>query len=160
METRESTLATQGSQTPKKVKIYTDGSCDDNKKGNNNRGGWAAVLIYKDTVKEIYGSETATTNNRMEILSCIKALQALKAGCDVELHSDSAYVVNCFLQKWYVTWQNNGWINSRGKPVENQDLWEQLLLLTKNHNVTFVKVKGHADDHYNNRCDVLAKQAC
>lgn len=147
----------------KKVRLYTDGSCSDNQRGKDNKGGWAFVLLYeKDGVahtKELNGCELQTTNNRMEMLAVIKGLECLKEPCEVELLSDSALLINCFLDKWYVRWLDNGWINSRGKPVENKELWEQLLQLANIHTINFVKVKGHAEDIYNNRCDELAQSA-
>ncbi|WP_202081492.1 ribonuclease HI [Caldalkalibacillus salinus] len=139
----------------KEVKIYTDGACS----GNPGPGGWAAVLLYGEHRKEIYGGHEHTTNQRMELQAAIEALNALKSPCQVNLYSDSAYMVNCFKQGWYKNWVRNNWKNSKGKPVENQELWKQLLELVDQHDVTFVKVKGHADDELNNRCDELAVAA-
>src|SRR5579875_223793 len=137
------------------VVIYTDGACS----RNPGPGGWAAILQWNDTVKELSGGERETTNQRMEIRAVIEGLRALKRPCDVVIHSDSAYVVNCFQQKWYVNWQKNGWRNSKGDPVQNKDLWEELLSAMKPHNVRFQKVKGHAGVQWNERCDELARQA-
>jgi ribonuclease HI len=139
----------------KKVIIYTDGACS----GNPGPGGFAAVLRYGEYEKEISGGEEATTNQRMELLAAINALEQLKEPCHVLLHSDSAYLVNAFRQRWLDKWQKNGWLNSRKEPVENRDLWERLLALAGKHRVEWVKVAGHADDELNNRCDRLAKAA-
>jgi ribonuclease HI len=139
----------------KTVEIYTDGACS----GNPGPGGWAAILIYKGTEKELSGFEADTTNNRMELYAPIKALEALKQPCKVIVYTDSAYVYNAFSQGWLETWQNNNWLTSRKKPVENQDLWHRLLELMKIHHIEWVKVKGHSDNEKNNRCDVLARAA-
>ena len=136
-----------------KVIIYTDGACS----GNPGPGGWGAILIYNDVEKEISGGEKNTTNNIMEVTAVIKALEILKHPCDVELYSDSAYVVNCFEQNWIDNWIKNNWKNSKKEPVKNIELWKRLHELTQIHNVHFNKVKGHADNEYNNRCDELAR---
>lgn len=137
------------------VTIYTDGACS----RNPGPGGWAAVLKYNEHVKEVSGGETQTTNQRMEIQAVVGALLTLKKPCRVVIHSDSAYVVNCLTQKWYVKWKNNGWKNSKGEPVQNQDLWEALLRAMDGHVVSFKKVKGHAGVAWNERCDELARAA-
>lgn len=137
----------------KKVTIYTDGACS----GNPGKGGWGSILIYGDVVKELSGGEDNTTNNRMELKAVIEALKALKSPCDVEIYSDSAYVVNAFTQKWIDNWIKNNWKTADKKSVKNVDLWQELLVLIKTHNVTFKKVKGHSDDELNERCDKLAK---
>lgn len=137
----------------KKVTIYTDGACS----GNPGKGGWGAILIYGDAVKEISGGEDNTTNNRMELKAVIEGLKALKSSCDVEIYSDSAYVVNAFTQKWIDNWIKNNWKTADKKSVKNVDLWQELLVLIKTHNVTFKKVKGHSDNELNERCDKLAK---
>lgn len=137
----------------KKVTIYTDGACS----GNPGKGGWGSILIYGDVVKELSGGEDNTTNNRMELKAVIEALKALKSPCDVEIYSDSAYVVNAFTQKWIDNWIKNNWKTADKKSVKNVDLWQELLVLIKTHNVTFKKVKGHSDDELNERCDALAK---
>ena len=137
------------------VTIYTDGACS----GNPGAGGWGAVLMLGDHKREISGYVPNTTNNRMELHAVINALAALKRPCVVSLHSDSAYIVNAFKNGWLTKWQQNGWKNSRKEPVENQDLWIQLLELVNRHDVTFVKVKGHSGDEFNNRCDELAVAA-
>ena len=140
----------------KKIIIYTDGACS----GNPGPGGWGAVLLYGRNKKEISGAEAMTTNERMELLAVVKALEALKgAGWDVEVHSDSAYVVNAFNQKWLDKWQLNGWKNSKKEDVANQDLWRELLKLTSLNRVTMKKVKGHSGVELNERCDQLARQA-
>ena len=137
----------------KKVTIYTDGACS----GNPGKGGWGSILIYGDVVKELSGGEDNTTNNRMELKAVIEALKALKSPCDVEIYSDSAYVVNAFTQKWIDNWIKNNWKTADKKSVKNVDLWQELLVLIKTHNVTFKKVKGHSDNELNERCDKLAK---
>lgn len=137
------------------VEIHTDGAC----LGNPGPGGWAAVLRSGKHTKEITGGEPHSTNQRMELTAALKALQALKWPCKVRLHSDSAYLVNAFRQGWLRKWQRNGWRTASGSAVENQDLWEALLEEAAKHDITWVKVRGHADDELNNRCDVLARQA-
>ena len=136
----------------KELTIYTDGACS----GNPGSGGWGAVLLYREMRREMSGYEPVTTNNRMELTAAIEALRALREPCKITLYSDSAYLVNAFLQRWLVSWQKNNWLKSDKKPVENQDLWKSLLELTRVHDVTFVKVKGHASNVENNRCDQLA----
>lgn len=137
----------------KKVTIYTDGACS----GNPGKGGWGAILIYGDAVKEISGGEDNTTNNRMELKAVIEALKALKSPCDVEIYSDSAYVVNAFTQKWIDGWKKKNWKTAGNTSVKNVDLWKELLSLMQNHKVVFKKVKGHSDNELNERCDKLAK---
>lgn len=139
----------------KKVTIYTDGACS----GNPGPGGWAAVLQYKDAVREISGAEAMTTNNRMELTAAIRALQMLKEPCGVELYTDSAYMHKAFTEKWIDRWLVNDWKTSSKKAVENQDLWMELIALTRTHEVSFIKVKGHGDNEFNNRCDKLAREA-
>jgi len=139
----------------KTIEIYTDGACS----GNPGPGGWAAVLMYDEHIKELSGGSEHTTNQRMELEAAIQALKALKEPCKVKLYSDSAYMINCFSQNWYKNWLKNGWKNSKGKPVENQDLWKELLALREIHQIEFIKVKGHADNKWNNRCDELAVAA-
>lgn len=137
------------------VTIYTDGACS----GNPGPGGWGAILMYKDAKKEISGGKKDTTNNVMELTAVIEALKLLKYPCKVSLYSDSAYVVNAFLQKWIFGWQKNNWKTADKKDVKNKELWQELAKLTHIHDVTFIKVKGHADNEYNNRCDELARKA-
>ena len=137
------------------VIIYTDGACS----GNPGPGGWGTILMYKDNKKEISGGMTDTTNNVMELIAVIEGLKLLKFPCKVKLYSDSAYVVNAFNEKWIYGWLKNGWRNSSKEPVKNKELWQELYHLTKVHEVEFIKVKGHADNEYNNRCDELARNA-
>ena len=139
----------------KEVTIYTDGACS----GNPGPGGWGAVLMYGEHRKEISGGDAHTTNNRMELTGPIEALELLKQPCKVRLYSDSAYLVNAFNQRWIANWQRNGWQTSQKKPVENKELWQRLLELCRTHEVEFIKVKGHADNAENNRCDELARAA-
>ena len=139
----------------KRVTIYTDGACS----GNPGRGGWGCVLIYGENRREMNGFDPDTTNNRMELTAAIEALGALTEPCEVELYTDSAYLCNAFSQRWIVNWQKNGWVTSTKKPVENKELWLRLLALTKTHKVSFLKVKGHASNKDNNRCDELARSA-
>ena len=137
------------------VTIYTDGACS----GNPGPGGWGAMLMYKGNKKEISGGKENTTNNVMELTAVIEGLKLLKFPCKVKLYSDSAYVVNAFVQKWIFGWLKNGWKNSSKEPVKNKELWQELYNLTKIHDVEFIKVKGHSDNEYNNRCDELARNA-
>jgi ribonuclease HI len=141
--------------TVKSVKIYTDGACS----GNPGPGGWAAVLKYGEYEREISGFEANTTNQRMELTAAVQGLAALKEPCSVQVHSDSAYLINAFEQKWLSRWQKNGWQSSQKKPVENRDLWVSLLELTAKHEVVWVKVKGHSGHPENERCDELARKA-
>lgn len=137
----------------KKVDIYTDGACS----GNPGAGGWAAVLIYNGVEKEISGYNKDTTNNRMELFAVIQGLKQLNQSCEVTVYSDSAYVCNAFTENWIDEWQHNDWkLKDRKTPVKNADLWKSLLYECAKHRVSFVKVKGHADNAYNNRCDKLA----
>ena len=136
----------------KKVTIYTDGACS----GNPGNGGWGAVLFYKDIKREISGFEENTTNNKMELTAAIKAIDMLKEPCEIELYSDSAYLINAFNQDWITNWQMNGFRNASKKPVQNVELWQQLIEFNNTHKITWIKVKGHADNEYNNRCDQLA----
>ena len=136
----------------KKVMIYTDGACS----GNPGDGGWGAILKYGEHEKEIAGFEENTTNNRMELKAAIEALKTLKMPCEVELYSDSAYLVNGFNNGWLENWKANGWVNSGKEEVKNIELWKELETLAGNHRVTWIKVKGHSDNEFNNRCDKLA----
>lgn len=139
----------------KDVTIYTDGACS----GNPGPGGWGAVLFYGANRKEMSGNEKYTTNNRMELTAAVESISTLKEACNIKLYSDSAYLVNCFKQGWFRGWLKNGWKNSKGQPVENQDLWKRLLQLMEMHSVAYIKVKGHSDNEYNNYCDLLAREA-
>lgn len=136
----------------KNVTIYTDGACS----GNPGPGGWGAILQYGAHEKEMSGGESHTTNNRMELTGVIAALQALKEPCEVELYSDSKYVIDALQKGWAKGWKARGWIKSDKKPALNADLWEILLGLCDFHTVHLHWVKGHADNRYNNRCDELA----
>ena len=139
----------------KTVDIYTDGACS----GNPGDGGWGVILMFGGREKELSGGEQSTTNNRMEVYAAIAGLSALTEKCNVKLYSDSAYLVNAIEQHWLEGWKRNGWKTSSKSPVKNRDLWEKLSGLLDIHNVTFIKVKGHADNEYNNRCDTLARGA-
>mgnify|MGYP001954921636 CR=1 FL=1 len=138
-----------------KIKLFTDGGCR-----KNGIGGWGVVFVCGDVVKEVYGGTTNTTNNKMELTSVIEALKRVKRrDIPIKVYSDSAYIVNCFNDKWYVKWRRNGWINSRGQPVENKDLWEELINLVESFDsIEFVKVKGHSGVEFNERADQLANQ--
>lgn len=138
-----------------KVIIYTDGACS----GNPGPGGWGAILMYKGAKKEISGGMKNTTNNIMEITAVVEALKCLKVESDVEVYSDSAYTVNAFKQGWIYNWMKNGWKTANKEPVKNKELWQELYSLTKKHKVEFIKVKGHADNEFNNRCDEMAREA-
>ena len=135
--------------------LYTDGACS----GNPGPGGYGAILIYKGIEKEISGGEINTTNNKMEIMAVIKGLEMLKSPCQVTVYSDSAYVVNAFLQGWIYNWVKNDWNTASKEPVKNKEIWQELYSLTKVHKVNFMKVKGHSDNEFNNRCDELARNA-
>ena len=137
----------------KNVIIYTDGACS----YNPGPGGWGAILMYKDQKKEISGYNPLTTNNQMELTAVIEALLQLKEPCKVKLYSDSAYVVNAFLQDWVGNWLKNGFRNAKKKEIENIDLWKRLINLNNYHDIEWIKVKGHSDNDFNNRCDELAR---
>lgn len=127
------------------LRIFTDGACSGNQRSKN-FGGWGAILVYGAHQKELCGGQPDTTNNRMELTAVIEALRALKGeGHVIELFTDSAYVADCFRKRWYATWERNGWRTSAGKPVENQDLWQELLQLVRRHHVQFYRVQGHVD---------------
>ena len=136
------------------VNIWTDGACS----GNPGPGGWGAILTYGDTTKELSGAEAATTNNRMELMGAISALEALKRQTKVTLHTDSKYVMDG-VTKWIHGWKKNGWKTADKKPVKNEDLWKRLDAANASHDVTWKWVKGHADDVMNNRADELARAA-
>ena len=139
----------------KRVVLYTDGACS----GNPGIGGWGAVLIYNGHEKRISAAEEETTNNRMELTAVIEGLKCLKEPCQVDVYSDSAYTVNAFNNGWVHDWAGSGWRKTDNKPVLNSDLWQELFSLSKTHKLTFFKVKGHADNEYNNICDKLATDA-
>ena len=136
----------------KKVVIYTDGACS----GNPGPGGWGAILKYGELSRELSGGEGQTTNNRMELTGAIRALEALKYPCEVELYSDSRYLIDGLSKGWAESWRKRGWVKSDKKPALNPDLWERLLELTQQHEMRYIWVKGHAENPYNNRCDELA----
>ncbi len=137
----------------KDIILYTDGACS----GNPGIGGYGYVLMYKDKIKEFSGAEPMTTNNRMELTAVIKGLNQIKEPCNVTIYTDSAYTMNAFDQGWIDKWQLSGWKTANNKPVKNDDLWQELLAAIARHNsIKWVKVKGHADNVYNNRCDKLA----
>jgi ribonuclease HI len=138
----------------KTVQLITDGAC----LGNPGPGGWACILRYGDHKRELYGSEPATTNNRMELTAAIKGLQALREPCEVEVITDSEYLKNG-ITKWIHGWKRNGWKTAAKKPVVNQDLWNELDRQVEAHNVRWTWTKGHADHEDNNRCDELATRA-
>ena len=135
----------------KSVQIYTDGACS----GNPGPGGWGAILIYGDIRKELSGGEAVTTNNRMELVSVISALEALREPCRVELFTDSQYVANAVNKGWLDSWRRRGW-QRKGGELKNIDLWLKLSPLLEVHAVVFIWVRGHADNEFNNRCDELA----
>ncbi len=136
----------------KEVTLYTDGACS----GNPGPGGWGAVLLYKQHRRELSGYEPHTTNNRMELTAAIQGLAALTEPCRVRLYTDSAYLAHAFEKKWIDNWVEKGWMRNKSTPVPNRDLWEQMLELTRMHQVRFILVKGHGDNVENNRCDALA----
>jgi len=136
----------------KKVLIYTDGAC----RNNPGPGGYGALLIYGKREKEISGFKAHTTNNEMELMAALVALQSLKEPCKVTLYSDSAYLVNAFLQGWIYNWEKLGW-KKKKEPLKNKEIWMNIYEMTKKHEVTWVKVKGHSDNEFNNRCDELAR---
>ena len=137
----------------KKVTIYTDGACS----GNPGPGGWGAVLIFGDVEKELCGGEAATTNNRMEMMAAIKALEALKGPCEVELHTDSTYVQKG-ISEWIHGWKKRGWKTADNKPVKNAELWQELEAAAKRHKVRWFWVKGHNGHELNDRADALARK--
>ena len=137
------------------VIIYTDGACS----GNPGKGGWGAILMCGEYKKEISGGELETTNNRMELTAPIEALKLLKKPCIVKIYSDSAYLINAFLQGWIYNWQKNGWKTADKKDVKNRELWEEIYKYTKIHKIEWIKVKGHSDNEFNNLCDKMAVNA-
>ena len=137
----------------KSITIYTDGACS----GNPGPGGWGAVLLYRTARREMSGGEAATTNNRMELTAAIEALSVLREPCEVELFSDSKYLVDSMTKGWARAWRERGWKKADKSPALNPDLFERLLTLCQTHDVTFHWVKGHADNPENERCDALAR---
>ncbi len=136
----------------KHVDIYTDGAC----RGNPGRGGWGAILVYGSREKELSGGESMTTNNRMELMGAIAAMEALREPCDITLTSDSKYLTDAINKGWLSSWKKNGWVKADKKPVLNVELWQRLDGLLQIHTVRFVWVHGHMGHAYNERCDVLA----
>ena len=134
------------------VEIFTDGACS----GNPGPGGWGAILRYKGVEKELSGGEPETTNNRMELTAVISALSALKEPCNVQLYSDSKYIIDAVTKGWAKSWKAKGCIKGDKKPPLNSDLWDTLLSLLDKHTVEFIWVKGHAGHPENERCDTLA----
>ena len=139
----------------KKVTIYTDGACS----GNPGIGGWGAILMYRGHEKRISAAAENTTNNRMEVTAVIEALKNLTEPCEADIYSDSAYTVNAFLNGWINDWARSNWVKADNKPLLNADLWQELYSLSNKHKLNFIKVKGHADNEYNNICDKLATDA-
>ena len=136
----------------RQVDIYTDGAC----RGNPGRGGWGAILVYQGHEKELSGGEKLTTNNRMELMAAISALEALKEPCQVTLYSDSKYMIDSITKGWVYTWKTKGWKKADKTPALNPDLWERLLGLLDTHKVELIWVRGHNGHAYNERCDALA----
>ncbi|HBL84219.1 MAG: ribonuclease HI [Clostridiales bacterium GWF2_38_85] len=139
----------------KEINLYTDGAC----KGNPGAGGYGAILEYNGKEKELSGGEKQTTNNRMELMAAIAGLEALTESCNVNLYSDSKYLVDSITKKWVYAWKNKGWIKADKKPALNVDLWERLLRMLEVHQVKFIWVRGHNGHQYNERCDMLAVAA-
>lgn len=139
----------------REVVLYTDGACS----GNPGPGGWAAIVIDAGEERVVSGAEATTTNQRMELRAAIEGLAAIAGRRRVRLHSDSAYIVNCFRERWWERWERNGWRNAGRQPVANRDLWERLLAEAGRHDVSWVKVAGHSGDPLNERVDALARQA-
>lgn len=139
----------------KEIDLYTDGACS----GNPGVGGYGIVLIYNNYIKEFSGNSGLTTNNQMEITAVIEGLKKVKEPCKVNIYTDSAYTMNAFSEGWIDSWINNNWKTANKKTVKNKELWIELLELLSKHEVKWNKVKGHADNFYNNRCDELARKA-
>ena len=137
------------------VILYTDGACS----GNPGPGGWGALLIFNGIEKELSGGEPHTTNNRMEMQAVIEGLRALTRPCLVKIHSDSALIINAFTKGWIENWLKKGWKKADKKPVENIELWQQMIEAAEPHTVEWIKVKGHSTDELNNRVDRLAVDA-
>ncbi len=144
----------------KEIILYTDGACS----GNPGPGGWGSILFYTDNngeqhKLELSGGQKDTTNNRMELTAVIEGIKKLNSPCKITVYSDSQYVCNAFNKGWIWGWIKKGWVNSAKEPVKNIDLWKQYLDIAKGHEVSFINVKGHSDNVYNNRCDELARAA-
>ena len=139
----------------KKIFVYTDGACS----GNPGPGGYGAILRYNGTEKELSGGLRDTTNNRMEIMGAIVALEALREPCEVTIVTDSQYIVNSIEKRWVFSWETRGWRRGKNEPVQNVDLWKRLLPLLERHRVSFQWIRGHAGHPENERCDELAVTA-
>ncbi len=139
------------SQLPR-VTIYTDGACS----GNPGPGGWAAILLYGAHKKELSGGESNTTNNRMELMAVIRALEELRMPCRATVYTDSRYVVDAMKKGWAVRWRQNSWMRTKTDRAKNPDLWQRLLELCETHSIDFMWVRGHEENELNNRCDKLA----
>jgi ribonuclease HI len=135
--------------------VYTDGACA----GNPGPGGWAAIILDEGGERSVSGGEPSTTNQRMELRGAIEGLAAIEGRRRVQLYTDSAYVMNCFRDRWYERWERGGWVNSGRQPVANRDLWERLIAETRRHEVIWNKVRGHSGDPLNERVDRLARGA-
>jgi ribonuclease HI len=144
-------LSNKIARTATSVVIYTDGAC----KGNPGPGGWGALLSCKGTERELFGGESNTTNNRMELMAVIRALESLKRRCAVSVYTDSQYVKKG-IENWVHTWKKNGWKTADRKPVKNMDLWQELDRLANEHDIEWHWVRGHAETPGNNRADALA----
>jgi len=137
------------------VILYTDGACA----GNPGPGGWAAIIIHGGKERTVSGAEPRTTNQRMELMAAIEGLAAIGGHLRVQLYTDSAYVMNCFRDRWYERWERSGWMGAGKQPVANRDLWERLIAETRRHEVVWNKVRGHSGDPLNERVDRLARGA-
>ena len=137
------------------VTVYTDGACS----GNPGPGGWAAIILENGAERVVFGAEPRTTNQRMELMAAIEGLAAIPGRRPVHVYTDSAYVMNCFEQRWWERWERNGWLGAGKKPVTNRDLWERLLAQVRRHDVVWHKVRGHSGDVMNDRVDALARGA-
>jgi ribonuclease HI len=137
------------------IDVYTDGGC----RSNPGVGGWAAVIYEGPEPREIWGAERQITNNQMELRAAIEALRTLDKPSKVRLFSDSAYLINCMNEAWYLKWERNGWKTSKKKPVENRELWRELLDLAGRHDVKWIKIDGHAGIAANERCHALVQLA-
>ena len=137
------------------IAVFCDGACSP----NPGKGGWAAILKYKDHEKEISGNSPHTTNNRMELTAAVEALKELSRPCTVTVYTDSKYLADCFRQGWMVKWIKKGWKTASKKPVKNQDLWKELYRYTQEHNITWKWIEGHSGHPENERADELAVQA-